>query len=207
MTGLWLIIGEKMTNKPLIKNSEAYRGLYVTTRSFDSQIVVSSSASASEAYDEAKEKGYVTPVLIYVPTKEEDRGGMVPMFSEASSKEGKDPAAVSLGRKGGLKGGKARAEKLTKEKLSEIGRAGAEARWGKDKMVKWGKSKPLPKKEIISIEIADEDRVKLENIMNNLNGFYSADGYISILDLTEEAMIDLILKYEEGGFTLKPEDF
>ena len=45
----------------------------------------------------------------------------------------KDPAAVALGRKGGLKGGKARAEKLTKEQLSEIGKAGAKARWSKDK--------------------------------------------------------------------------
>lgn len=44
----------------------------------------------------------------------------------------KDPAAVALGRKGGLKGGKARAEKLTKEQLSKIGKAGANARWGKE---------------------------------------------------------------------------
>jgi hypothetical protein len=43
----------------------------------------------------------------------------------------KDPAAVALGRKGGLKGGKARAEKLSKEQLSEIGREGARKRWEK----------------------------------------------------------------------------
>jgi len=47
--------------------------------------------------------------------------------------EGKDPAAVALGRKGGLKGGKARAEKLSNDKLSEIARAAAAARWGKKK--------------------------------------------------------------------------
>lgn len=41
----------------------------------------------------------------------------------------KDPAAVALGRKGGLKGGNARAAKLTKKKLSEIGKKGAAARW------------------------------------------------------------------------------
>lgn len=45
----------------------------------------------------------------------------------------KDPAAVALGRKGGLKGGKARAAKLTKKKLSEIGKKGAAARWLKQK--------------------------------------------------------------------------
>jgi len=43
--------------------------------------------------------------------------------------DGKDPAAVALGRKGGLKGGKARAAKLTPEQRSEIARKAAAARW------------------------------------------------------------------------------
>jgi hypothetical protein len=43
--------------------------------------------------------------------------------------DGKDPAAVALGRKGGLKGGKARAAKLTAEQRSEIARRAATARW------------------------------------------------------------------------------
>lgn len=43
--------------------------------------------------------------------------------------EGKDPAAVALGRKGGLKGGKARAEKMTAEQRSEAARRAAQARW------------------------------------------------------------------------------
>jgi hypothetical protein len=42
---------------------------------------------------------------------------------------GKDPAAVALGRKGGLKGGKARAEKLTPGQRSEIAKKAAAARW------------------------------------------------------------------------------
>ena len=42
----------------------------------------------------------------------------------------KDPAAVALGRKGGLKGGKARAESLTAERRVEIARKAAAARWG-----------------------------------------------------------------------------
>lgn len=44
--------------------------------------------------------------------------------------EGKNPAAVALGRKGGLKGGKARAKKLTAKERSEIARKAANARWG-----------------------------------------------------------------------------
>ena len=45
--------------------------------------------------------------------------------------EGKDPAAVALGRKGGLKGGKARADKMTAEQRSESARRAAQARWSK----------------------------------------------------------------------------
>lgn len=41
----------------------------------------------------------------------------------------KDPAAVASGRKGGLKGGKARAEKLTPEQRSGIATRAALARW------------------------------------------------------------------------------
>ena len=45
--------------------------------------------------------------------------------------EGKDPAAVALGRKGGLKGGKARVARMTPEEHSEAARKAAESRWGK----------------------------------------------------------------------------
>ena len=45
--------------------------------------------------------------------------------------EVKDPAAVSLGRRGGLKGGHARAKSLTLEQRKDSARKAAEARWGK----------------------------------------------------------------------------
>ena len=47
----------------------------------------------------------------------------------AQPDDGKDPAAVALGRKGGLKGGKARAAKMTPEERSEAARKAAAARW------------------------------------------------------------------------------
>jgi hypothetical protein len=53
--------------------------------------------------------------------------------SEAEPERKKDPAAVALGRKGGLKGGKARAAKLTKAQLSESARKAAKARWAVEK--------------------------------------------------------------------------
>lgn len=43
----------------------------------------------------------------------------------------KDPAAVNLGRRGGLKGGHARAESLSAERRADIARKAAEARWHK----------------------------------------------------------------------------
>jgi hypothetical protein len=43
----------------------------------------------------------------------------------------KNPAAVALGRLGGLKGGKARAAKLSPEQRKEIASKAAQKRWGK----------------------------------------------------------------------------
>jgi hypothetical protein len=43
----------------------------------------------------------------------------------------KNPAAVALGRLGGLKGGKARAEKLSDRRRKQIAQKAAKARWSK----------------------------------------------------------------------------
>jgi hypothetical protein len=51
--------------------------------------------------------------------------------SDAPHGEGKDPAAVELGRRGGLKGGKARAAKLSAAKRKQIAQKAARARWSK----------------------------------------------------------------------------
>lgn len=53
----------------------------------------------------------------------EDRAPDIP------SDPNKDPAAVALGRKGGLKGGRARSESLTPEERKKIARAAAKKRW------------------------------------------------------------------------------
>lgn len=45
------------------------------------------------------------------------------------STEGKNPNAVALGRLGGLKGGKARASKLTPKQRKKIAQKAAQARW------------------------------------------------------------------------------
>jgi hypothetical protein len=46
--------------------------------------------------------------------------------------EARKAAARLLGRRGGLKGGPARAKKLTKERRSEIARQAAQTRWQKE---------------------------------------------------------------------------
>lgn len=48
-----------------------------------------------------------------------------------SPPNGKDPAAVALGRRGGLKGGHARAAALTPERRREIAQKAVAARWAK----------------------------------------------------------------------------
>jgi hypothetical protein len=47
------------------------------------------------------------------------------------STEGKNAAAVELGRKGGMKGGQARAASLSPEQRSEIAKKAASKRWDK----------------------------------------------------------------------------
>ena len=51
--------------------------------------------------------------------------------SEDNQKPIKNEAAVSLGRLGGLKGGKARADSLTPERRKEIAQKAAAKRWDK----------------------------------------------------------------------------
>lgn len=52
-----------------------------------------------------------------------------PISEEPQPIKEKDPLAVELGRRGGLKGGKARAEKLSVERRREIAKRAAEVRW------------------------------------------------------------------------------
>lgn len=49
----------------------------------------------------------------------------------AAEHPGKNPAAVALGRRGGLKGGRARMDSLTAEERRKLAEKAAKARWGK----------------------------------------------------------------------------
>ena len=51
----------------------------------------------------------------------------------AGYEAGYSGGAANLGRAGGLKGGKARADKLTSGQRSDIARRAAEARWARDR--------------------------------------------------------------------------
>lgn len=53
-------------------------------------------------------------------------------INEKDPYEGKNPNAVELGRLGGKKGGKARANKLTPEQRTEIAKKAAAKRWKKE---------------------------------------------------------------------------
>lgn len=51
--------------------------------------------------------------------------------AKPEEKSEKNPAAVALGRLGGLKGGRARKDKLSPERRKEIAEKAAKARWKK----------------------------------------------------------------------------
>ena len=55
--------------------------------------------------------------------------GQKPDRDPTPEEQGKDPAAVALGRKGGLKGGAARAASLSAKQRSKIAKKAAESRW------------------------------------------------------------------------------
>lgn len=59
-------------------------------------------------------------------------GGGEPAAPADPPADGKNPAAVALGRLGGLKGGAARAKKLSPAKRRAIAKKAAAARWEKD---------------------------------------------------------------------------
>jgi hypothetical protein len=75
------------------------------------------------------------------PQPEDDLNLLASRIVEEATKEApgrqeqpeKNPAAVALGRLGGLKGGRARAEKLSKEQLRDIAQTAAKARWERTK--------------------------------------------------------------------------
>ncbi len=56
---------------------------------------------------------------------------VIDRIEQLTESTGKNPAAVALGRKGGLKGGKARMESMTAEERTKLAAKAAKARWGK----------------------------------------------------------------------------
>ncbi len=60
-----------------------------------------------------------------------DEATLTEELLQKAAENGKNPAAVMLGRLGGLKGGKARSKKLSPEQRSQIAQKAANARWKK----------------------------------------------------------------------------
>jgi hypothetical protein len=68
------------------------------------------------------------PALSWLdPDKAKALAGITRLVRDVTA--GKNPAAITLGRKGGLKGGRARAEKLTAAQRSAIAKKAAQGRW------------------------------------------------------------------------------
>lgn len=68
---------------------------------------------------------------------------------DTKTEDGKNPAAVALGRKGGLKGGKARAEKLSPRERSEIAKKAATLRWQRQQREAAGSLEPKSQRRVL----------------------------------------------------------
>lgn len=91
------------------------------------------------------------------------------------SENPKNPAAVSLGRLGGLKGGKARAKTLSAKHRSEIAKKAAETRWKRrDEILR------LTKKQLTARQIADKLGVSIETIRRAQESAHPADEPLAI---------------------------
>jgi len=73
----------------------------------------------------AKHINQLAAHIVALSTSEE------PEVKPESTGREKNAAAVALGKLGGIKGGKARAQRLSAEKRKEIAKKAAEKRWGK----------------------------------------------------------------------------
>jgi hypothetical protein len=65
------------------------------------------------------------------PKRDDFQNALLAVEEAIGSSLTKNPAAVALGRRGGLKGGAARAKKLTPEQRKAIAQQGGKARWAK----------------------------------------------------------------------------
>ncbi len=79
-----------------------------------------------------------------MPTDVNQRGASIVALAtgQVEPEPEKDPAAVALGRKGGAKGGKARAAALTPGERSKSARKAVQARWARESATDDGPASP-----------------------------------------------------------------
>ena len=88
-------------------------------------------SSKKKEQDKDQDFNTLTGNIVEDATKEEVSEEQEP--EDESHETPKNPHAQALGRLGGLRGGKARAAKLTPQRRKEIARRAAMARWKKKK--------------------------------------------------------------------------
>lgn len=75
-------------------------------------------------------------------------GDIATGWTDDRVENGKDAVASELGRLGGLKGGKARAKKLTREQRADITRIAAAVRWKNRTKLLFRLDLPLPQRHL-----------------------------------------------------------
>jgi hypothetical protein len=84
-----------------------------------------------KAVTDERKAGSQTNIKRRQPKRDENQTAfaIVQQIIKETEGTGKNPLAVALGRMGGLKGGKARAEKMPQEQRTESARLAAVTRW------------------------------------------------------------------------------
>lgn len=83
-----------------------------------------------------KDPNQLAAEIVRLSTEEEPEEILVDEIENTSNRSPVSQYLAEIGRKGGKKGGKARAEKLSAKRRQEIAKKAAKARWSKNKKTK-----------------------------------------------------------------------
>ena len=110
--------------------SEQHQEASDSSDAANKQAITGNEPANDQSQEESASSGSTSGPAATDTSKSTNEGPPEESLSRGSTK---NPAAVSLGRLGGLKGGKARAQTLSATERSEAARKAAKARWQKKK--------------------------------------------------------------------------
>jgi hypothetical protein len=123
----------------------------------------------------------------------------------------KNQAAAELGRRGGLKGGHARAAKMSKEELSDAARLAAQARWARIREAGETLERPNPDRGLFVFTLEPEEaayitqtaiagRGGLQTLQKKLQTQLAEGNVVKFDNTGLGQLIRYMTQYRDGGF-------